>query len=225
MRVILIGAPGAGKGTQAQFICEKYGIPKISTGDMLREYFKNNDLLSQTSKKIMEVGKLVPDELVINLVKERLCHKDCRHGFLLDGFPRTINQVSAMNQADILVDYVLEFVVPDSIIIERIIGRRIHLPSGRIYHIKSSPPKIEGKDDLTGENLSIRQDDHEDMIRQRLIEYHQQTVPLTSYYIKEADTGFTKYYKIDGTAEIKAVNAALVSILSQSNPSIKSNMD
>ncbi|WWO99056.1 MAG: adenylate kinase [Candidatus Dasytiphilus stammeri] len=225
MRIVLLGAPGAGKGTQAQFICKKYGIPKISTGDMLREYFKNNDLLTQTSKKIMEVGKLVPDELVINLVKQRLGHKDCRHGFLLDGFPRTINQVSAMNQADIIVDYVLEFVVPDEIIIERIIGRRIHLPSGRIYHIRSSPPKIEGKDDLTGENLSIRQDDHEDMIRQRLIEYHQQTVPLTSYYLKEADTGFIKYYQIDGTAEIKAVNAALVNILSQSNPLIKEEMD
>ncbi|WWP01899.1 MAG: adenylate kinase [Candidatus Dasytiphilus stammeri] len=223
MRIVLLGAPGAGKGTQAQFICEKYGIPKISTGDMLREYLKNHDLLSQTSKKIMEVGKLVPDELVIHLVKERLGHKDCRRGFLLDGFPRTINQVSAMNQAEIIVDYVLELVVPDEIIIERIIGRRIHLPSGRIYHIKYSPPKIEGKDDFTGENLSIRQDDHEDMIRQRLIEYHQQTVPLTSYYLKEADLGFTKYYQIDGTAEIKAVNAALVSILSKSNPLIKEN--
>ncbi|WWP00731.1 MAG: adenylate kinase [Candidatus Dasytiphilus stammeri] len=215
MRVVLLGAPGTGKGTQAQFICEQYGIPKISTGDMLRKYFKNNEIISQTSKKIMEGGKLVPDELVINLVKERLCHKDCRHGFLLDGFPRTIHQLSAMNQADIIVDYVLEFVVPDEIIIERIIGRRIHLPSGRIYHIKYSPPKIEGKDDLTGENLSIRQDDHEDLIRQRLIEYHQQTVPLTSYYIKEAHAGVTKYYQIDGTAEIKAVNAALATILSQ----------
>ncbi|MDN6229397.1 MAG: adenylate kinase, partial [Enterobacterales bacterium] len=153
MRIILLGAPGAGKGTQAQFIMEKYGIPQISTGDMLRAAVKAGTELGKKAKEIMDAGMLVTDELVIALVKERITQEDCRNGFLLDGFPRTIPQADAMKEAGINVDFVLEFDVPDELIVERIIGRRVHQGSGRVYHIKFNPPKVEGKDDVTGEEL------------------------------------------------------------------------
>ncbi|NHB92570.1 adenylate kinase [Photorhabdus cinerea] len=213
MRIILLGAPGAGKGTQAQFIMEKYGISQISTGDMLRTAVKAGTELGLKAKELMDNGKLVTDELVIALVKERIKQDDCRNGFLLDGFPRTIPQADAMKEAGINVDYVLEFDVPDELIIERIIGRRVHAPSGRVYHIRFNPPAMENKDDVTGEELTIRKDDHEDIVRKRLVEYHQQTAPLVSYYQKEAEIGNTEYFKIDGTRKVSEVSEELTKIL------------
>ncbi len=213
MRIILLGAPGAGKGTQAQFIVEKYGIPQISTGDMLRTAVKAGTELGLKAKALMDHGKLVTDELVIALVKERITQDDCRNGFLLDGFPRTIPQADAMKEAGINVDYVLEFDVPDELIIERIIGRRIHAPSGRVYHIKFNPPAVENKDDVTGEELTIRKDDHEDIVRKRLVEYHQLTAPLVSYYRKEAEIDYTKYFRIDGTRKVSEISEELTEIL------------
>ncbi|WP_413734830.1 adenylate kinase [Sodalis sp. RH21] len=213
MRIILLGAPGAGKGTQAQFIMEKYGIPQISTGDMLRAAVKAQSELGKKAKEIMDAGKLVTDELVIALVKERIKQEDCRNGFLLDGFPRTIPQADAMKDAGIKVDYVLEFAVPDELIIDRIVGRRVHAPSGRVYHVKFNPPKHEGKDDVTGEPLTTRKDDQEETVRKRLVEYHQQTAPLIGYYQKEADAGNTQYRKIDGTQKVSAISEELAKIL------------
>ena len=185
MRIILLGAPGAGKGTQAQFIMEKYGIPQISTGDMLRAAVKAGSELGKQAKEIMDAGKLVTDELVIALVKERIAQEDCRKGFLLDGFPRTIPQADAMKEAGINVDFVLEFDVPDELIVDRIVGRRVRA-SGRVYHVKFNPPQVEGKDDVTGEELTTRKDDQEETVRKRTVEYHQMTAPLISYYSKEA---------------------------------------
>ncbi len=209
MRIILLGAPGAGKGTQAQFIMEKYGIPQISTGDMLRAAVKSGSELGKQAKDIMDAGKLVTDELVIALVKERIAQEDCRYGFLLDGFPRTIPQADAMKEAGINVDYVLEFDVPDELIVDRIVGRRVHAPSGRVYHVKFNPPKVEGKDDVTGEELTTRKDDQEETVRKRLVEYHQMTAPLIGYYSKEAEAGNTKYAKVDGTKPVAEVRADL----------------
>ena len=213
MRIILLGAPGAGKGTQAQFIMEKYGIPQISTGDMLRAAVKAGTELGKQAKEIMDAGKLVTDELVIALVKERIAQEDCRNGFLLDGFPRTIPQADAMKDAGINVDYVIEFAVPDELIIDRIIGRRVHAASGRVYHVKFNPPKVEGKDDVTGEDLTIRKDDQEDTVRKRLVESHPQTAPLVSYYQKEAEAGNTRYFKVEGTRKVEEVRAELETIL------------
>ncbi|WP_039909070.1 adenylate kinase [Candidatus Regiella insecticola] len=213
MRIILLGAPGAGKGTQAQFIVEKYSIPQISTGDMLRTAVQTNSELGVKAKKIMEEGKLVPDELAIALVKQRISQADCRGGFLLDGFPRTLSQADAIIEAGINIDYVLEFDVPDQVIIERIAGRRIHAPSGRIYHLRFNPPKIENKDDITGEPLTLRKDDQEATVRQRLVEYHQQTEPLLSYYRKQAAAGNTHYFKLDGTHKVGEIRDELTAIL------------
>lgn len=213
MRIILLGAPGAGKGTQAQFIMEKYGIPQISTGDMLRAAVKAGSELGKQTKAIMDAGKLVTDELVIALVKERIAQEDCRNGFLLDGFPRTIPQADAMKDAGINVDYVLEFAVPDELIVERIIGRRVHPGSGRVYHVKFNPPQVEGKDDVTGEDLVTRKDDQEETVRKRLVEYHQQTAPLIGYYGQEAQAGNTRYVKIDGTQSVDSVRTELEKVL------------
>ena len=213
MRIILLGAPGAGKGTQAQFIMEKYGIPQISTGDMLRAAVKSGSELGLQAKELMDNGKLVTDALVIALVKERIKQDDCRNGFLLDGFPRTIPQADAMKEAGITVDFVLEFDVPDEIIVDRIIGRRVHAGSGRVYHVKYNPPKTENNSALTGEKLAIRKDDQEETVRKRLVEYHQLTAPLIQYYQKEAQMSDVKYNRIDGTRPVSEVSQELARIL------------
>ncbi|MGL5366060.1 MAG: adenylate kinase [Plesiomonas shigelloides] len=213
MRIILLGAPGAGKGTQAQFIMEKYGIPQISTGDMLRAAVKAGTELGLQAKAIMDAGQLVTDELIISLVKERIAQEDCRNGFLLDGFPRTIPQADAMKEAGIDVDFVLEFDVPDQVIVERMSGHRVHPASGRVYHVVYNPPKVEGKDDVTGEDLIIRADDEAETVRKRLAIYHEQTEPLVAYYTKEADAGNTRYFKLDGTRNVDAVSQELAQIL------------
>lgn len=213
MHIILLGAPGTGKGTQAQFIMKKYGIPQISTGDMLRAAVKAHSELGKQAKVFMDAGQLVTDELVITLIKECIKQENYHNGFLLDGFPRTLPQAKAMAEEGIEVDYVLEFAVPDMLIIDRIGGRRVHTPSGRIYHVKFNPPKYKGKDDITGELLTVRKDDQKDTVRKRLMEYHQQTAPLIDYYRKEANAGNTRYFTIDGTRNINEINAELTAIL------------
>lgn len=213
MRIILLGAPGAGKGTQAQFIMQQYGIPQISTGDMLRAAVKAGTTLGLQAKELMDAGKLVTDELVIALVKERISQNDCKNGFLLDGFPRTEPQADAMKAAGINVDYVLEFDVPDEVIVDRMSGRRVHTGSGRVYHIKYNPPKVDNIDDISGEPLTIRKDDAQDIVTKRLVEYHQLTKPLITYYQNEAKVGNTKYVKIDGTKPVAIVTKELLTIL------------
>ena len=213
MRIILLGAPGAGKGTQAQFIMQQYGIPQISTGDMLRAAVKAESPLGLQAKELMDNGKLVTDELVIALVKERIAQSDCKNGFLLDGFPRTVPQADAMKEAGIDVDFVLEFDVPDEVIIDRMSGRRIHASSGRVYHVRHNPPKVENIDDVTGEPLTIRKDDSEEIVRKRLVEYHDLTKPLVKYYQHEAKEGRTQYFRIDGTQAVSSVTNELTKIL------------
>jgi adenylate kinase len=214
MRIILLGAPGAGKGTQAQFLMGKFGIPQISTGDMLRSAIKAQTELGLAAKQVMDEGKLVSDELIIGLVKERISQADCEKGFLLDGFPRTIPQADAMKNSGIKVDHVIEFDVGDEIIVERMSGRRVHPGSGRVYHLRYNPPKVEGKDDDTGEDLVIRPDDQEDTVRKRLGIYHEQTKPLISYYSLEAEAGNCHYHKLDGTKPVEEVSQQLATLLS-----------
>ena len=213
MRIILLGAPGAGKGTQAQFLMGKFGIPQISTGDMLRAAIKAGTELGLTAKRVMDEGKLVSDELIIGLVKERISQADCAKGFLLDGFPRTIPQADAMKDAGIKIDHVIEFDVGDEVIVERMSGRRVHPSSGRVYHLRYNPPKVEGKDDETGEELAIRPDDQEQTVRKRLGIYHQQTKPLVNYYIELAGDGECAYHKLDGTQTVEAVSSQLATLL------------
>lgn len=214
MRIILLGAPGAGKGTQAQFLMTKFGIPQISTGDMLRAAIKAGSELGVKAKKVMDAGQLVSDELIIGLVKERILQDDCKSGFLLDGFPRTIPQADAMKENNVLVDHVIEFDVPDSVIVERMGGRRVHSGSGRVYHVVYNPPAVEGKDDETGEELSIRPDDEESTVRKRLAIYHEQTKPLVDYYKSEAKAGACSYLTVDGTQAVDKVNEILSEKLS-----------
>lgn len=213
MRLILLGAPGAGKGTQAAFLCQKFGIPQISTGDMLRAAVKAGTELGLAAKKVMDAGGLVSDDIIIGLVKERIQQADCANGFLFDGFPRTIPQAEAMKVAGVKIDYVLEIDVPDSAIIERMSGRRVHVASGRTYHVVFNPPKVEGKDDVTGEDLVIRADDEETTVRKRLDIYHQQTEPLVGYYKAEAAAGRTRYERLDGTQAVDAVSQQLAALL------------
>jgi adenylate kinase len=214
--MILLGAPGAGKGTQAAFICKKYGIPQISTGDMLRAAVKAGTAMGLAAKKVMDSGGLVSDDIIIGLVKERISQPDCANGFLFDGFPRTIVQADAMKAAGVKLDLVLEIDVPDEAIIERMSGRRVHVASGRTYHVKFNPPKVEGKDDLTGEDLIQRVDDAEATVRNRLSVYQSQTRPLVDYYSKWADSGDTgapRYRKISGTGSVEEITArALVAL-------------
>ena len=213
MRIILLGAPGAGKGTQAQFLMNKYGIPQISTGDMLRAAIKEGTAMGLAAKQVMDAGQLVSDEIIIGLVKERIAKPDCAKGFLLDGFPRTIPQADAMKDNDVLVDHVIEFDVPDDVIVERMSGRRVHPASGRVYHVTYNPPKVAGKDDVTGEDLVIRDDDKEETVRKRLGVYHEQTEPLVGYYRNQAEQGLTQYHHLDGTQAVDAVSKILGELL------------
>ncbi|CAI3801677.1 adenylate kinase [Rheinheimera sp. MM224] len=213
MRIILLGAPGAGKGTQAQFLMNKYGIPQISTGDMLRAAIKEGSALGLAAKQVMDAGQLVSDDLIIGLVKERISKEDCAKGFLLDGFPRTIPQADAMKANGVVVDHVIEFDVPDDVIVERMSGRRVHPASGRVYHVSYNPPKVDGKDDLTGEDLVIREDDKEETVRKRLGIYHEQTELLVGYYRQEAEQGRTQYHYMVGTLPVEQVSAKLEALL------------
>jgi adenylate kinase len=216
MRLILLGAPGAGKGTQANFIKEKYNIPQISTGDMLRAAIKAGTELGLAAKKVMDAGQLVSDDIIIGLVKERLKDADCANGYLFDGFPRTIAQADAMKDSGVNIDYVLEIDVPDEMIVERMTGRRTHQPSGRVYHVKFNPPKTEGVDDLTGEALVQRDDDQEETVKKRLAVYHNQTEVLLGYYNKWAQSGLPgapKYRKISGVGPVEQVREAAFAAL------------
>jgi adenylate kinase len=217
MRLILLGAPGAGKGTQATFICQKYGIPQISTGDMLRAAVKAGSPLGLQAKAVMESGGLVSDDLIINLVKERITQPDCAHGFLFDGFPRTIPQADAMKAAGVKLDYVLEIDVPFEAIIERMSGRRSHPASGRTYHVKFNPPQVEGRDDVSGEALIQREDDKEETVRKRLEVYSAQTRPLVDYYSQwaAADANAApKYRAISGMGSVDDITARAFEALS-----------
>jgi len=210
MRLILLGAPGAGKGTQATFICQKYGIPQISTGDMLRAAVKAGTPLGIEAKKVMDAGGLVSDDLIINLVKERIAQPDCAAGFLFDGFPRTIPQADAMKAAGVKLDYVLEIDVPFDAIIERMSGRRSHAASGRTYHVKFNPPKVKGIDDISGEPLIQREDDKEETVKKRLDVYSAQTRPLVDYYAswaKAEPLAAPKYCAISGTGGVNEITA------------------
>ncbi|VFP88160.1 adenylate kinase [Candidatus Erwinia haradaeae] len=213
MRIILLGAPGTGKGTQSQLIVKKYHIPQISTGEMLRQAIRVNSKLGQQAKKLLSVGKLVTDELVIQLVNNRLQEEDCAKGFLLDGFPRTIAQALAIKEIGIKIDKVLEFNLPDQLIINRLNGRRIHETSGRIYHVTSYPPKIAEKDDITGEPLIIREDDRIEAIHHRLTEYHYLTKPLIHFYRQEECLGNITYHAIDSSRSVTEISKDLISFL------------
>jgi adenylate kinase len=216
MRLILLGGPGAGKGTQANLIKEKYGIPQISTGDMLRAAVKAGTELGKKAKEYMDSGGLVPDDVIIGLVKERIKEADCANGFLFDGFPRTIPQADAMKEAGVPIDAVVDIDVPDAEIIKRMSGRRVHLASGRTYHVVFNPPKQEGKDDVTGEPLIQRDDDKEDTVKKRLDVYHQQTEPLIDYYKKWEASGAPaapKYVHIPGVGKVDEITASIFSAL------------
>lgn len=214
MKIILLGPPGAGKGTQANFIKEKFNIPQISTGDMLRAAVKAGTELGLEAKKVMDAGELVSDDLILNLVKERIQENDCSNGYLFDGFPRTIAQADGMKANQIEIECVVELVVPDEDIINRMSGRRAHLESGRTYHIEYNPPKEEGKDDVTGEPLVQRDDDKEETVRKRLEVYHAQTKPLVEYYEKwsEQNSGEApKYLRIEGVGDVETIKNAIFS--------------
>jgi adenylate kinase len=208
MRIILLGGPGAGKGTQAGYITEKYGIPQISTGDMLRAAVKAGTPLGLEAKKVMDAGGLVSDDIILGLVKERISEPDCEKGFLFDGFPRTVVQAEALKTESIAVDAVVEIDVEDDEIIRRMSGRRVHLASGRTYHIHFNPPKVEGKDDATGEPLIQRDDDQEETVRKRLAVYHDQTEPLIDYYTRWAESGDAaapRYVKVAGVGKVEEI--------------------
>ena len=216
MRLILLGPPGAGKGTQAGYIKAAYGIPQISTGDMLRAAVKAGTPLGLAAKKVMDSGALVSDDIIIGLVRERLREPDCRTGYLFDGFPRTIPQADALRNAPVPIDVVLEIAVPDEAIVERMSGRRVHPASGRSYHVRFHPPKAAGRDDVTGEPLIQRDDDREEIVRKRLDVYHAQTAPLVAYYRDWAATGDARaprYRKVDGLGSVDAIRDAVLAAL------------
>lgn len=214
MRIILLGAPGAGKGTQAQFLTKKYNIPQISTGDMLRAAIKAGTDMGKMAKAAMDSGQLVTDEIIIGLVKDRIAEDDCKNGYLLDGFPRTLPQADAVTAAGIAIDAVIEIDVADEVIVKRMSGRRAHLASGRTYHIEYNPPKMEGKDDATGEDLVQRDDDKEEVVKERLSVYHELTQPLIGYYKDQASKVETlTYITVDGTADISDVEKAITTQL------------
>jgi adenylate kinase len=214
MKIILLGAPGAGKGTQAQFLTKKYDIPQISTGDMLRAAIKAGTEMGKMAKEAMDTGKLVTDEIIIGLVKDRIAEDDCKNGFLLDGFPRTIPQAEAVTAAGIEIDACIEIDVPDEEIVKRMSGRRVHQNSGRTYHLVYNPPKVEGKDDETGEELIQRPDDKEEIVKDRLNVYHDQTQPLVNYYQDQASKiENLQYIRVDGTEDISVVQEKITSKL------------
>ena len=216
MRLILLGAPGAGKGTQAAFICQRFGIPQVSTGDMLRAAIKAGTPLGLAAKQVMDSGALVSDDIIIGLVKERIAQPDCANGFLFDGFPRTIPQADAMKAAGVKLDVVLEIDVPDEAIVERMSGRRVHVASGRTYHVRFNPPKTAGIDDATGEPLIQRDDDREDTVKRRLEVYQSQTRPLVDYYASWAATGDAqapRYARISGIGSVEDITARALAAL------------
>lgn len=216
MRIILLGGPGAGKGTQSSYICERYGIPQISTGDMLRQAVADGTSLGKEAEKIMNQGALVPDELILGLVEQRIAEADCQDGFLLDGFPRTLAQAEALRDYEIEIDHVVEIRVGDDEIIRRMSGRRVHPASGRVYHIENNPPLNDGLDNETGEPLIQRDDDREEVVRQRLGVYHDQTEPLIGYYSRWAESGgegAPKYHVIDGVGTIEDIRDQTFSAL------------
>ena len=218
MRLILLGAPGAGKGTQANYIKEKFNIPQISTGDMLRAAVKAGTPLGLAAKAVMDAGGLVSDDIIISLVKDRLKESDCANGYLFDGFPRTTPQADAMKDAGVIIDYVLEIAVPDDAIIDRMSGRRVHPGSGRVYHVKYNAPKVEGRDDVTGEELIQRDDDKEETVKKRLSVYHEQTEVLVSYYgdwAKSGQPGAPKYRKIVGIGPVETIRDSAFAALSE----------
>ena len=215
MKIILLGAPGAGKGTQAQFLTKKFDIPQISTGDMLRAAIKAGTEMGKMAKEAMDTGKLVTDEIIIGLVKDRIVESDCKNGFLLDGFPRTVPQADALKAAGVAIDAIIEIDVPDEEIVKRMSGRRVHQNSGRTYHLVFNPPKLEGKDDETGEELVQRADDKEEIVLDRLKVYHDQTQPLVNYYSAQAKAERTMtYIRVDGTQKIDVVEKEVLSQLS-----------
>ncbi|HET7262515.1 MAG TPA: adenylate kinase [Casimicrobiaceae bacterium] len=216
MRLILLGPPGAGKGTQAALICDAWHIPQISTGDMLRTAVKAGTPIGLAAQSVIDRGALVSDDIIIKLVKDRLREPDCQPGYLFDGFPRTIPQADALKDAGIDVDYVIEIDVPDAAIVERMSGRRVHLPSGRSYHVKYNPPQVSGRDDVTGEALVQRDDDHEDTVRERLAVYHAQTEPLVAYYERWSATGdrrAPRYRRVSGVGSVESVGEACLAAL------------
>ena len=216
MKIILLGGPGAGKGTQADFICERFGIPKISTGDMLRAAVNAGTPLGMEAKKVMDAGGLVSDEIILGLVQERIQAADCANGFLLDGFPRTIPQAEGLERAGIDIDYVIEIAVDDEEIVRRMSGRRVHLASGRTYHLVYNPPREDNKDDVTGEELVQRDDDREETVRRRLKVYHEQTEPLVDHYSAAADSaenGNLSYIRIDGVGSVSAIRDRIFAAL------------
>lgn len=211
MRIILLGSPGSGKGTQAQFITQKYAIPQISTGDMLRAAVREGSPLGVEAKKVMDAGALVSDSIILGLIKERIAQADCQNGFLLDGFPRTIAQAEGLVAMGIAIDHVIEIVVADEEIVKRMAGRRVHLASGRTYHILFNPPKVEGIDDVTGEALILRDDDKEETVRKRLEVYHEQTRPLVGYYSAAGQSA--KFSSIAGVGYVDEITAKVFAIL------------
>lgn len=217
MRIILLGAPGAGKGTQAKLITERFNIPQISTGDMLRAAVKEGSELGLKAKDIMSSGGLVPDDLIIALVKDRIAADDCRNGFLFDGFPRTIPQAEALQQAGVDIDYVVEIDVDDEEIVERLSGRQVHEPSGRVYHVTHNPPEKPGVDDVTGEPLKQRDDDREDTVRKRLAVYHEQTKPLVEFYRKLSESGESRVRcaRVAGVGSVEDIQQRLEAVLAE----------
>lgn len=213
MRIILLGPPGAGKGTQAQFICKSLGIPQISTGDMLRAAVSAGSDLGKRVKAVMDSGALVSDAIIIELVRDRIERPDCASGFLFDGFPRTIPQAEALEEAGVAIDRVVEIVVPDEEIVRRMSGRRVHAASGRVYHVTFNPPRVEGKDDVTGDPLMQRDDDREDTVRDRLAVYHRQTHPLVEFYGARSARGAVGFARVDGLGEVKAIEARILAAL------------
>lgn len=213
MKVILLGPPGAGKGTQAQFVCRAHGIPQISTGDMLRAAIASGSALGRRAKAVMDAGELVSDDIVVGLVQERIAAPDCTQGFLFDGFPRTIPQAQAVVDAAIAIEYVVEITLADEEVVRRIAGRRIHEPSGRVYHVDFNPPKVDGRDDDTGEALVLRDDDREETVRERLAVYRRQTAPLVDFYRNLAGSSPLEYRTVDGMGDVARIRDDILAAL------------